>query len=101
MLRIRENGSDRKRAAQLASFALVMRARSINNRFFDKGYYVRPQVFEIYDSKPLMNLDYRQQLMETSLNDDERHLIAILVKHVVADLVMDNDAPHRFRKIIL
>ena len=61
-----------KRASQLASFALVMRARSINNRFFEDKYYVRPNVFEIYDSKELDAMNYRSQLNETSLTSDEK-----------------------------
>lgn len=44
-----------KRATQLASFALVMRARSIDNRFFDEDRYIRPKVYEIIDSKALLN----------------------------------------------
>ena len=35
-----------KRAAQLASFSLVMKARSANSRFFNRTYYTVPQVYE-------------------------------------------------------
>lgn len=69
-----------KRASQLASFALVMRARSINNRFFEKDYYVKPLVYEIYDSKLLLDIGYGQQLNETSLNNDEKREIANIVE---------------------
>lgn len=68
-----------KRAAQLASFSLVMRARSINNRFFDKTYYVRPQVYELFDSKELINMDYEAQLNETSLEVEDKKAIVKLV----------------------
>ncbi len=68
-----------KRASQIASFALVMRARSINNRFFDKQYYVRPNVFELYESKELIEMDYRKQLLETHLTEKEKHSITQLV----------------------
>lgn len=47
-----------QRAAQLASFALVMRARSIDNKFFDEGRYVRPKVYEIIDSKAIAHCEY-------------------------------------------
>jgi len=47
-----------QRATQLASFALVMRARSIDNRFFDEGRYVRARVYEIIDSKSILNARY-------------------------------------------
>ena len=47
-----------QRATQLASFALVMRARSIDNKFFDEGRYVRPKVYEIIDSKAIIHCDY-------------------------------------------
>lgn len=68
-----------KRASQLASFALVMRARSINNRFFDEKYYVRPQVFEIYSSKEFIDLNYCHQLSYTSLNEEEKNEISKIV----------------------
>ncbi len=47
-----------QRATQLASFAIVMRARSIDNRFFDEGRYVRARVYEIIDSKSILNARY-------------------------------------------
>lgn len=56
-----------KRAAQLAAFSLVMRARSINNRFFHENYYVKPQVYEIYDSRALFAIGYKQLLEDTKL----------------------------------
>lgn len=56
-----------KRAAQLASFSLVMRARSSNPRFFSKDYYVKPQVFEILDSRQLINIIYRKHLTDLNL----------------------------------
>lgn len=36
-----------KRASQLASFALIMKARSLNSKFFSESYYVAPYVYEI------------------------------------------------------
>ena len=69
-----------KRAAQLASFALVMRARSINNRFFEPQYYVRPQIFELYASKELSAMNYKSQINETSLGVEEKEQIIRLVE---------------------
>lgn len=40
-----------KRAAQLSSFSLIMKAREMNNRFFSKKYFCMPNVAEIYDSR--------------------------------------------------
>ena len=42
-----------KRAAQLAQFALIMKARSIDNRFFNEGRFVLPKVYEIVDSQSI------------------------------------------------
>lgn len=53
-----------KRAAQLASFALVMKARSINPRFFSSTYYTLPQVLELLDSQLLISLEYRKRMEE-------------------------------------
>ena len=60
-----------KRAAQLASFSLVMKARSLNSRFFSDSYYVRPKVFEIWDSRALLSIDYEGQLRELNLLSNE------------------------------
>lgn len=53
-----------KRAAQLASFALIMKARTLNNRFFRQEYYTLPQVFELQDSQELKSLEYRKHMKE-------------------------------------
>lgn len=58
-----------KRATQLASFALVMRARSIDNKFFDEGRYVRPKVYEIVDSKALAHCDYNGKSYKEIISD--------------------------------
>lgn len=47
-----------KRASQLAKFSLVMKARSCDNRFFNKDRFVSPNVFEIKDSQILYKCDY-------------------------------------------
>lgn len=69
-----------KRAAQLASFSLIMKARSVNNRFFNDQYYETPHVYELQDSKLLKDLGYRKQLMDLNLlNDEETKLINYIV----------------------
>lgn len=69
-----------KRAAQLASFSLIMKARSVNNRFFNDQYYETPHVYELQDSKLLKELEYRKQLKDLNLlNNEEIKLINYLV----------------------
>ena len=69
-----------KRAAQLASFSLVMKARSVNNRFFNKNYYELPHVYELYDSKMLEDMEYRKRIKELGVLDaNEVKLITNLV----------------------
>lgn len=69
-----------KRAVQLASFSLIMKARSVNNRFFDEKYYVAPHVYELQDSKLLKDMGYRKQIKDLNLlNDAEIKLIDYLV----------------------
>lgn len=70
-----------KRASQLAAFSLIMKARSMNNRFFDKEYYEVPHVYEIKDSQLLINQDYRKQINELNLlSTEERELLYYLVE---------------------
>lgn len=69
-----------KRAVQLVSFSLIMKARSVNNRFFNDQYYETPHVYELQDSKLLKELEYRKQLKDMNLlNDEETKLIHYLV----------------------
>lgn len=69
-----------KRASQLASFSLIMKARSINNRFFDEAYFEKPHVYEIKDSQVLIKQDYRMQIHDLNLlSPEERELIYYLV----------------------
>lgn len=60
-----------KRAAQLASFSLVMKARSLNSRFFSQNYYVIPNVVEIWDSRSLLSYNYESTIVELKLLTDE------------------------------
>lgn len=61
-----------KRAAQLASFSLIMKARSVNPRFFNETYYIVPEVFDIWDARTLFHIDYLNQVKETKLLDDNQ-----------------------------
>lgn len=54
-----------KRAAQLASFSLAMKARTLNPRFFSDRYYAKPQIYEILDSQILIRADYKKYLEES------------------------------------
>jgi len=82
-----------QRATQLASFALVMRARAIDNKFFDEGRNIRPKVYEIIDSKAIAHCKYngnsykdiikeynlKQWVGESHLSDEELKSIDYLV----------------------
>lgn len=69
-----------KRAAQLASFSLIMKARSVNNRFFSDQYYEVPHVYEIKDSALLKEMGYHKHLSDMNLlTDEELSLIEYLV----------------------
>lgn len=70
-----------KRAAQLAAFSLVMKARSKNTRYFNQTYYVEPKVFEIWDSRELLQNGYENQLADLKiLSNDEIKEIKWLVE---------------------
>jgi hypothetical protein len=83
-----------QRATQLASFSLVMRARSIDTKFFDEARYVKPKVYEIIDSKALKDCSYngksykeiikdynsKQWKGENQLTEDELKAIESLVE---------------------
>lgn len=58
-----------KRASQLASFSLIMKARSIDSRFFQPSRISYPKVFEIKDSKMLISMDYKKKLLDLNNND--------------------------------
>lgn len=69
-----------KRASQLAAFSLVMKARSVNPRFFSGTYYTVPQVYEIYVSSYLEHIGYRQHMKNLGVfTDDEAKAVEALV----------------------
>ena len=61
-----------KRAAQLASFSLIMKARSKNTRFFNANYFVVPKIYEIWDSRNAINSDYKKVLHELHLLNSQQ-----------------------------
>ena len=68
-----------KRAAQLAQFALIMKARSIDNRFFNDGRYVLPKVYEIFDSQAIED-DYREHMKTLKFSKESIDTAYYLVK---------------------
>lgn len=52
-----------KRASQLANFSLVMKARSVDSRFFNEDRFVRPNVYEIKDSQGLFSSNFEASMI--------------------------------------
>lgn len=70
-----------KRAAQLASFSLIIKARTMNSRFFNDNYYVKPSVYEIWDARELLQNNYEQQLVDLkTLSNEEIKEVKWLVE---------------------
>ena len=69
-----------KRAAQLAQFSLIMKARSIDNRFFNEDRFVRPRVFEIIDSTTLTNSNYKECMKSLHFSDSSIKIAEYLDK---------------------
>lgn len=70
-----------KRASQLAAFSLVMRARSVNPRFFNDNYYTVPRVYEIHDSHYLESIGYKQHMKNIGVfTDEETKAVETLVE---------------------
>lgn len=67
-----------KRAAQLAQFSLIMKARSIDNRFFNEDRFVRPRVFEIIDSKLLKETNYHESMKSLHFSEDSIKMVDFL-----------------------
>lgn len=68
-----------KRAAQLSEFSLLMKARSIDNRFFNESRIVFPNIYEIIDSKLLISLDYKQNIRDFGYSKRSIEIIEYLV----------------------
>lgn len=71
-----------KRAAQLAKFSLIMKARSIDNRFFNEDRFVNPKVYEIKDSQLLLNFehDYKESMEALHFSKESIELAEYLVE---------------------
>lgn len=68
-----------KRAAQLAKFSLIMKARSIDNRFFNEDRFVNPRVYEIKDSQLLIALNYKDAMKSLHFSAKSIELAEYLV----------------------
>lgn len=68
-----------KRAAQLAKFSLIMKARSIDSRFFNEDRFVEPRVFEIKDSQPLIDSNYKDAMNNLHFSSESIKLTEYLV----------------------
>lgn len=69
-----------KRAAQLAKFSLIMKARSIDSRFFNKNRFVKPRVFEIVDSTVLLETDYKKHMKNLHFSNESIETAEYLVE---------------------
>ena len=69
-----------KRAAQLAQFSLIMKARSIDNRFFNEDRFVRPRVYEIIESATLTNSNYKECMKSLHFSDSSIKMAEYLDK---------------------
>lgn len=68
-----------KRAAQLSEFALIMKARSVDPRFFTSQRFVLPKIFEIKDSKLLDYLDFHKQMTDFGFSSKAIETVSYLV----------------------
>ena len=69
-----------KRAVQLSQFALMMKARSVDRKFFSHDRITFPQVFEIQDSKLLFSLDYKKLITEFGFTSKSQTIADYLVE---------------------
>lgn len=63
-----------KRAIQLTSFALTMKARSYNKRLFQEGYHY-PNVVDVHESNNITDKDVDVLAKLLSLNSDEKEVL--------------------------
>lgn len=69
-----------KRAAQLSQFALMMKARSIDPRFFNSNRIVFPHVYEIVDSSLLYKMNYKEIINSFGFTSKSLNLIDYLAE---------------------
>ena len=58
-----------RRASQLAYFSLLMKARSVDSRFFNRGKLAKPKVFEIIDSQNILADDFVQLMKNNDFSN--------------------------------
>lgn len=68
------------RAAQLAYFSVMMKARSVDKQYLTRDTVQQPKVYEILDSQQLINHNYESLLKETRFSEKSigiaRHLVS-------------------------
>lgn len=69
-----------KRAAQLAQFSLIMKARSIDNRFFSNNRFVFPNVYDFKDSQLLIDCGYESAMANLHFSKKSIELAKYLVE---------------------
>lgn len=79
-----------KRACQLASFALIMKARSKNKRFFSDTDFILPNIFEIPSSSSLIDSGYKEKLLEirSDFKETSHYLTDLDLQHI--DYAIEN-----------
>ena len=68
-----------KRAAQLSQFSLMMKARSIDPRFFNPDRIVIPNVYEILDTKPFGRFNYRDEIKRFRFSEFTEDVLNYLI----------------------
>lgn len=68
-----------KRAAQLSQFALMMKARVYDRKFFSPSRIVFPKVYEIKDSSALINTKYADFVKHVGFSKEQIETINYLV----------------------
>lgn len=68
-----------KRAAQLSQFALMMKARAYDRKFFSPSRIVFPKVYEIKDSSALINTKYADFVKRIGFSKEQIETINYLV----------------------
>jgi hypothetical protein len=69
-----------KRAVQLSQFALLMKARSKDKKFFAKTREVIPHVYEIDDTQSLAAFDYKTMVSHLPLKEASKKTLDYLVQ---------------------
>lgn len=68
-----------KRASQLANFSLLMKARSMDNRFFSREKIAKPKIYEIIDSQSIKKTNYMEIMDEAGFTKETIAIAKYLV----------------------